>query len=207
MSTEAMKQALEALETLDAGDTYKTHNAATALRQAIEQAEMVKKGTKAWADTPDDWVDDLRGGEPPPDHLRGATKKVWELCQAIEQAEKPWVKTYAGGKPNYTTPVHASDISAERVDEKAKLKHEPVAWIKDDELAFMSAAKMLDATEWKTNLGLKPEHRDVPLYTAPPKREWVGLTDHELQVLDFNDPERGKLARAVEAKLKEKNNA
>ncbi len=39
--------------------------------------------------------------------------------------------------------------------------------------------------------------------TAP--REWVGLTDHELQVLDFNDPERGKLARAVEAKLKEKN--
>jgi hypothetical protein len=36
-------------------------------------------------------------------------------------------------------------------------------------------------------------------------REWVGLTDHELQVLDFNDPERGKLARAVEAKLKERN--
>jgi hypothetical protein len=44
-----------------------------------------------------------------------------------------------------------------------------------------------------------------PLYAAPPKREWVGLTDHELQVLDFNDPERGKLARAVEAKLKERN--
>jgi hypothetical protein len=42
-----------------------------------------------------------------------------------------------------------------------------------------------------------------PLYAAP--REWVGLTDHELQVLDFNDPERGKLARAVEAKLKERN--
>ena len=35
--------------------------------------------------------------------------------------------------------------------------------------------------------------------------KWVGLTDHELQVLDFNDPERGKLARAVEAKLKERN--
>jgi hypothetical protein len=37
------------------------------------------------------------------------------------------------------------------------------------------------------------------------KREWVGLTDHELQVLDFNDPDRGKLARAVEIKLKERN--
>ena len=27
-----------------------------------EFAEMVKKGTKAWDGTPDDWVDDLRGG-------------------------------------------------------------------------------------------------------------------------------------------------
>jgi hypothetical protein len=27
-----------------------------------EFKEMVEKGTKAWADTPDDWVDDLRGG-------------------------------------------------------------------------------------------------------------------------------------------------
>jgi hypothetical protein len=62
MSIEIMKQALEALETLNSGGSYKTHNAATALRQAIEFEEMVKKGTKAWADTPDDWVDDLRGG-------------------------------------------------------------------------------------------------------------------------------------------------
>jgi hypothetical protein len=45
----------------------------------------------------------------------------------------------------------------------------------------------------------------IAMMTLESKREWVGLTDHELQVLDFNDPERGKLARAVEAKLKEKN--
>ena len=46
MSIEAMKQALEALETLNSGDSYKTHNAATALRQAIEQAE--KQEPVAW---------------------------------------------------------------------------------------------------------------------------------------------------------------
>jgi hypothetical protein len=40
MSLSAMKQALEALETLNSGDSYKTHNAATALRQAIAEAEM-----------------------------------------------------------------------------------------------------------------------------------------------------------------------
>jgi len=37
--------------------------------------------------------------------------------------------------------------------------------------------------------------------------DWVGLHEHELQVLAYNDPsgERLKLAKAVEAKLKEKN--
>ena len=63
MTIEAMKQALEALETLNAGDTYKTHNAAVALRQAIVEAE------------------------------------------------KPWVKTYAGGKPNYTTPEKQEPVT------------------------------------------------------------------------------------------------
>jgi hypothetical protein len=32
---QAAEQALEALESLDCGDTYKTHNAASALRQAL----------------------------------------------------------------------------------------------------------------------------------------------------------------------------
>jgi hypothetical protein len=41
MSIEAMTQALEALETLNNGDSYKTHNAATALRQAIAEAEWI----------------------------------------------------------------------------------------------------------------------------------------------------------------------
>ena len=38
-------------------------------------------------------------------------------------------------------------------------------------------------------------------------KQWVGLTEHELRVLEFNDPsgERLRLAKAVEAKLKEKN--
>jgi hypothetical protein len=65
MSIEAMKQALDALEAH--GTHYARHEddyikAITALREAIEFQEMVKKGTKAWANTPDGWVDDLRGG-------------------------------------------------------------------------------------------------------------------------------------------------
>jgi hypothetical protein len=45
-----------------------------------------------------------------------------------------------------------------------------------------------------------------PLYTAPPKREWVGMTDEEVESwrgnYDFFD---SALVREVEAKLKEKN--
>jgi len=45
----------------------------------------------------------------------------------------------------------------------------------------------------------------TPLYTAPPKKEWVGLTDEEIY---FEMPYKDTLfefARAIEAKLKEKN--
>jgi len=93
--------------------------------------------------------------------IRLMDKAITALRQAIAEAEKhePWVKTYCGGKPNYTTPaekqepvawrevagktthyydynedgrgeplyatpVHAIDMSQERVDETAKRKHE-----------------------------------------------------------------------------------
>ena len=57
----------------------------------------------------------------------------------------------------------------------------------------------------------------IPLYTTPPQREWVGLTDHEaieVRIKCVNTPkelahlEYGwavNYARAIEAKLKEKN--
>jgi hypothetical protein len=52
----------------------------------------------------------------------------------------------------------------------------------------------------------------IPFYTAPPKREWVGLTDEEVNVIidkeiGFNScwgVEEG-FARAIEVILKEKN--
>jgi hypothetical protein len=51
----------------------------------------------------------------------------------------------------------------------------------------------------------------IPLYTTPPQRTWVGLTDEE-QVLLWADRSDGpsnaeinSYYRAIEAKLKEKN--
>jgi hypothetical protein len=51
------------------------------------------------------------------------------------------------------------------------------------------------------------------LYTAPPQREWVGLTDEEVELYwDWEDWQTGagrstifEMVRDIEAKLKEKN--
>jgi len=113
MSRKIMQQALEALETLDAGDSYKTHNAATALRQAIAQAEK---------------------------------------------------------------------------QEIVAFRH----WIKVDNEMF-------------PQLTLMPRtDKDEPLYTAPPRKPWVGLTEDEVFSC-FAMPNMFALAHAVEIKLKDKN--
>ena len=50
------------------------------------------------------------------------------------------------------------------------------------------------------------EHQWQPLYTTPPaaQRQWVGLTDEEIE--DCYGGKVNDFARAIEAKLKEKNN-
>ena len=93
-------------------------------------------------------------------------------------------------------PVDAVNMSQERVDETVKREHEPVAWvIEDGEVDYYTdvVAKIKPGT---------------PLYTAPPKREWVGLSEKEMYKLWLTvDEETDRMAfgKAVEAKLKEKN--
>ena len=91
---------------------------------------------------------------------------------------------------------------------------EPVAWINAEEIGYMYVSKLNGSTDWKTNLGLVPEENDIPLYTAPPKKEWVGLTDEDFKDverwIEFKEEGSGsipplKLILYIEAKLKEKN--
>ena len=82
---------------------------------------------------------------------------------------------------------------------------EPVAWITDGgkgELWWYQSSKF---DEEGNLIGYNPD--DVPLYTAPPKREWVGLTDEEIHEIDGYEEDRKmyRFARAIEAKLREKN--
>ena len=85
-------------------------------------------------------------------------------------------------------------------------KQEPVAFI-NVEKQKLEWAKL---TSWHTPTIVNLPK--IPLYTAPQKREWVGLTDEEVsEIIDreigFNSfwfPEE-KFARAIEQALKEKN--
>jgi hypothetical protein len=84
---------------------------------------------------------------------------------------------------------------------------QPVLWLKT------WSDGSVDVLKIKSHLFT--DHELEPLYAAPPKREWVGLTDEEIQDLSYlsqkidegNSPwfDRWGFARAIEAKLKEKN--
>jgi hypothetical protein len=79
-------------------------------------------------------------------------------------------------------------------------KPEPVAYI-DVETRKLEWATPI---KWETPTVVKMDK--VPLYTTPPKKEWVGLTDKEIeQAAQGGDTNFWDFCRIIGAKLKEKN--
>ena len=76
-------------------------------------------------------------------------------------------------------------------------EREPVCWTVADGWVYANDT---------SQVGTSKEVNWEPLYTAPQKREWVGLTDEEKAELDaeYGDDTLAHLD-AIEAKLKEKN--
>ena len=81
----------------------------------------------------------------------------------------------------------------------AQAEQEPVAWMVytlDGQSAFV--------TDCPTDI--QKDQRALPLYTAPPRREWVGLTDEEIDKWNIVGHESlREFVRSLEAKLREKN--
>ena len=80
----------------------------------------------------------------------------------------------------------------------AQPEQEPVAWMvltQDDKKLMLWGQEKPPIFDAPVKL--------IPLYTAPPKREWVGLTDDEIEHLRNDQP--WWMVRDIEAKLKEKN--
>jgi hypothetical protein len=99
-------------------------------------------------------------------------------------------------------PDHAASVVLVRANYEAQPEPEPVAWADRHDIER-------EGHDFYVNRQ-QPAKDGVPLYTAPPQREWQGLTDDEVakawckskgEMLSRLKP----FARAIEAKLKEKN--
>jgi len=90
----------------------------------------------------------------------------------------------------------------------AKKQAEPIAW-----MVYTLDGQSVCVTDNPSDFG--EQHRALPLYTHPPRREWQGLTHEEIRLI-VNKSVEGvtvaeavtfrTVARAIEAALKEKNN-
>ena len=75
-----------------------------------------------------------------------------------------------------------------------KRKHDPVAWTDID---FKDI--------YISEIVAKEKNAVVPLYTTPPQRTWVGLTDEEIGYIADDYSNVKSAIKAAEAQLKEKN--
>ena len=115
------------------------------------------------------------------------------IKEALAQPEHGWTPERIAGMARLK----------EAQDKKlAQPEQEPVAWAK-----FSAKGNIIDLLN-------EPDDGYTPLYTTPPQRTWVGLTDEEIDgMVEITDLSGAyyyddllALAQAIEAKLKEKNN-
>jgi len=114
--------------------------------------------------------------------------------EAMKQALDVLENTARSAVEQYVSEQNA--ITALRQAIEQAEKQEPVAWLHPDKKVDVVVPTSLTWFD-------KP----LPLYTAPPRKEWVGLTDEEIVTTLFECEGNGihHYTRTVEAKLKEKN--
>ena len=89
-------------------------------------------------------------------------------------------------------------MAMEREQREAEPKQEPVAWLHEKAGGYRYYS-------WQ-----KQYPDDTPLYAAPPRKEWIDLTDEEIKEIHAawakdNLFDGWNYERAIEAKLREKN--
>lgn len=126
-----------------------------------------------------------------------ADYRHWEELASLSEFER-WARSRA----NHIADALRTALAETDVPETAFGETEPVAWMHNfiDDVIIKNRP-----TDITCNAG-----RWTALYTAPPQREWVGLTDEEYEAMAEKYVtncyfDTLKYACAIEAKLKEKN--
>ena len=203
---------------------FQFNRANAALRQALEQPDMgIDRG--AWDDVPDatKWVDELRGGDEteqePVAYLDAVDSKTVYVAPNRKRwldphEDKEWLQfhyDHPHDTPLYTAPVSKPD------DLLRQSEQEGWRWAKECEAEVKRLRTLLaEGGQGCGECGVKASD-GYALYCVKcvlPMKEWIGLTDEERSDVIgdifgniFAAPQKSlSLARAIEAKLKEKNN-
>jgi hypothetical protein len=123
--------------------------------------------------------------------LGGLIKKTQAIAALEAELAKPEPQlTDAGADTNITRGLEPKGSGMVTLNQP---KQEPVAWMLP-EYGDVLPASQADGT------GIY----NIPLYTAPPRKEWVGLTDDE--ILECQKPGLSDdVYKLIEAKLRERN--
>ena len=133
-----------------------------------------------------------------------------QALEALEQSVSTCFDQYSHHEV-MSRPEHFMNRAMKALRERlAQPEQEPVAWMfEDDEdnghKTFQQSPPSPEAVAYLAKWN-RPAW--VPLYTTPPQRTWVGLSEKEMYKLWLTvDEETDRMAfgKAVEAKLKEKN--
>lgn len=136
------------------------------------------------------------------------------MKQALEALESCYSSKTSMHRSFSETKVNSSITSLRQAIAEAE-KQEPVAWVEthdNGEVNWGVETVISDDPSWLD--------RPMPVYTAPPQRQWVGLTDADLERLKLLTFEKelnaegeeqeavnlNQLMRATEQLCKEKNN-
>ena len=167
-------------------------NLRKAAEMALEALENYKQGNSEPAKAlrqalSNEFNPDWNQVEALQESLREHMAEIQRLRQALAQPNST-----CNGMPAYEGSLSKSQALVQP-------EQEPVAWMCSDELVRKGYIRISNS---------KDETWNIPLYTAPPKREWVGLTDEEVDECYYWKDRlwtTDELVRHVEAKLKEKN--
>jgi hypothetical protein len=118
-----------------------------------------------------------------------------------------WAEDYSNIDEDHQQVIDDLQKEIKRITKELeqKVKQEPVAWIGNaDFVKGQFVEGRVRRIWWECNTGV-----GQPLYTEPPRKPWVGLTNEEIEDLDnFDYCEYGfpnNFVRAIELKLKELN--
>ena len=164
-----------------------------ALKLALEALERVN--------TVDDDCDILA-----PELADAVVEAITAIKKALAQPDYRAVKTYHEGKPVYVSQPEQEPVGYEHHE------HRPFGAPGEIRIHAILKSQFLHPDgsigndfQWLIDSYKADKNtiKLVPLYTAPPKRPWVGLTDEEIE--NGMCMSIQKTCRAIEATLKEKN--